>query len=79
MDEKEKMTNGTGSVTVNNHITVAIPLRDLFAAFALAAVVGLNLEDATREIDAAYAYNAADAMLKVRAVDAALSARGTDE
>lgn len=42
-------------------------LRDFFAAFALTAVVGLNLEDSTHESDAAYAYAAADAMLAQRA------------
>jgi|ERR1043166_2578251 hypothetical protein len=41
-------------------------LRDWFAGLALQAVVGLNLEEATHESDARYAYNAADAMMKVR-------------
>lgn len=41
-------------------------LRDLFAAFALQAVIGLNLEDSTHESDATYAYAAADAMLAQR-------------
>lgn len=45
-------------------------LRDLFAGFALIAVIGLNLEDSTHESDAAYAYAAADAMLKQRAEQA---------
>ena len=41
-------------------------LRDLFAACALIAVVNLNLEDATHDSDAAYAYGAYDAMLAQR-------------
>lgn len=41
-------------------------LRDLFAAFALAAVIGLDLEEASHETDANYAYAAADAMLAKR-------------
>jgi|ERR1043165_7363993 hypothetical protein len=41
-------------------------LRDMFAAFALMAVIGLNLDDSTHESHAAYAYNAADAMLAQR-------------
>jgi hypothetical protein len=56
-------------------IAVELPLRDLFAAFALAAVVGLNLEESTHESDACYAYNAADAMLKARSADATITAR----
>ena len=47
-------------------LKVELSLRDLFAAFALMAVVGLNLDEATHESDAAYAYHAADAMLKAR-------------
>lgn len=49
---------------------IEFPLRDLLAALALAAVVGLSLEESTHESDAAYAYAAADA---------ALAARDTDE
>jgi hypothetical protein len=41
-------------------------LRDLFAAYALMAVIGLELEDSTHETDAIYAYNAADVMLAQR-------------
>jgi hypothetical protein len=47
-------------------LSIELSLRDLFAAFALVAVVGLNLEDATHESDAIYAYSAADAMMKER-------------
>lgn len=49
---------------------VEFPLRDLFAAFALNAVVRLNIEEATHESDAAYAYAAADAMMEARALTA---------
>jgi len=41
-------------------------LRDFFAAFALAAVIGLDLEESAHSTDAAYAYNAADAMMAER-------------
>jgi hypothetical protein len=44
-------------------LTVELPLRDLFAAFALSAVISLDLEDASHRTDAIYAYAAADAML----------------
>lgn len=47
--------------------TDSLPLRDLFAAFALQAVIGLNLEDASHRTDAIYAYAAADAMMAHRA------------
>jgi hypothetical protein len=57
-------TDGNDPRDVNLGIT--LPLRDLFAAFALVAVVGLNLEEATHESDAIYAYSAADAMMKER-------------
>jgi hypothetical protein len=69
MAEKVKIT-GTATLpgwrTYDVDLSVQLSLRDLFAAFALAAVVGLNLEEATHESDAAYAYKAADAMLKAR-------------
>lgn len=52
--------------TARNETEEKSDLRDMFAAFALMAVIGLNLEDATHESNATYAYNAADAMLKIR-------------
>ena len=75
MAEKVEITgvymelNGRTEDIHGNHtgyFYIEFPLRDLFAAFALAAVVGLNFHDATHEANAAYAYNAADAMLATR-------------
>jgi hypothetical protein len=66
----------TGTITDDHghagvkRLALDLDLRDLFAAFALAAVVALDLEDATHKSDAAYAYAAADAMLEVRALSA---------
>jgi hypothetical protein len=63
-------TSITGDIEGNHRrdseFEFELPLRDLFAAFALAAVIGLDLEEATHASDAFYAYAAADAMLEVR-------------
>lgn len=79
MAERVKITGTTckydGNDLRNVELAVELPLRDLFAAFALAGVVALNLEESTRESDAIYAYNAADAMLKARDTDATIAAR----
>jgi hypothetical protein len=48
------------------NLRVDLSLRDLFAAFALMGVIGLNLDESTHESDAMYAYHAADAMLAAR-------------
>lgn len=48
------------------YIEIDFPLRELFAAFALNAVIGLNLDESTHSSDACYAYSAADAMLAAR-------------
>lgn len=78
MSETVKVTGTIGEYGDGERFPLAVrfdvelPLRDLFAAFALTAVVGLDLEDASHKTDAIYAYAAADAMLEVRA----LSARG---
>lgn len=57
-----------------------VPLRPLFAAFALGALVGLNLDEATHETDACYALNAADAMIDaLTAEDSSIAAGGSKE
>lgn len=68
MSEKVKITGTSRGYGVNADVdlTVELSLRDLFAAFALAAVIGLDLDESSHESDAAYAYHAADAMLAAR-------------
>lgn len=66
MERIEVVEMATETDWIHNGPYGHLNLRDFFAAFALMAVIGMDLEGSAHSTDAVYAYNAADAMMAER-------------